>query len=180
MSSTNSTFSSLASLVFAGVVACAVVGAASVTLVGCGGGPDAKTAKVASGPMPEGESWTGVYFHPVYGYLHMAEEGSNVIGRWKRADQSKWGELSGTFSGNVLHYTWKEHTVGMVGASATTRGKGYFQYKMDAENRPILDGQFGLNDDEAGSDWHNVKQARMTPDIKSIGGDSEGIKPGGF
>lgn len=149
-------------------------------LAGCGDGKDAKSAKVASGPMPEGETWTGVYFHPVYGYLHMIEEGTNVVGRWKRADQSKWGELSGTKGGNVLHYTWKEHTVGMVGASATTHGKGYFQYKMDKEDRPVLDGQFGLNEDEVGSDWHNVKQARMQPDLKSIGGDSEGIKPGGF
>jgi len=157
-----------------------IVGTVSVVSAGCGDGQAVKHAKVASGPMPEGESWTGVYFHPVYGYLHMVEEGSNVVGRWKRADQSKWGELSGTKGGNVLHYTWKEHTVGMVGASATTHGKGYFQYKMDKEDRPILDGQFGLDEDEVGSDWHNVKQARMQPDIKSIGGDSEGIKPGGF
>ena len=157
-----------------------LVASSSLAFAGCGDGNQAKHAKVASGPMPEGETWTGVYFHPVYGYLHMVEEGSNVMGRWKRADQSKWGELSGTKGGNVLHYTWKEHTVGMVGAAATTHGKGYFQYKMDNEDRPILDGQFGLNDDEAGSDWHNVKQARMQPDLKSIGGDSEGIKPGGF
>jgi hypothetical protein len=158
----------------------AIVGTVSVAATGCGDTQTAKHAKVPSGPMPEGETWTGVYFHPVYGYLHMVEEGSNVVGRWKRADQSKWGELSGTKGGNVLHYTWKEHTIGMVGASATTHGKGYFQYKMDKEDRPILDGQFGLEDDEVGSDWHNVKQARMQPDIKSIGGDSEGIKPGGF
>lgn len=147
---------------------------------GCGEKQDAKSAKIAQGPMPEGETWTGVYFHPVYGYLHLQEEGSNVVGRWKRADQSKWGELSGTQAGNVLHYTWKEHTIGMIGASSTTHGKGYFQYKMDKEGRPELDGQFGLNDDETGSDWHNVKQARMPVDIKSIGGDSEGVKPGGF
>ena len=156
-------------------------GAVGFTSLGaCGDTQDAKHAKVPSGPMPENETWTGVYFHPVYGYLHMVEEGSNIVGRWKRADQSKWGELSGTKAGNLLHYTWKEHTVGMVGASATTHGKGYFQYKMDKEDRPVLDGQFGLNEDEVGSDWHNVKQARMNPDIKSIGGDSEGIKPGGF
>ena len=157
-----------------------IVGTVSIVSAGCDGGQEVKHAKVASGPMPEGESWSGVYFHPVYGYLHMVEEGSNVVGRWKRADQSKWGELSGTKGGNVFHYTWKEHTVGMIGASATTKGKGYFQYKMDKEDRPVLDGQFGLGDDEAGSDWHSVKQARMQPDLKSIGGDSEGIKPGGF
>jgi hypothetical protein len=151
-----------------------------LALAGCGEGEGAKTAKITSGPMPEGETWTGVYFHPVYGYLHLVEEGDSIIGRWKRADQSKWGELSGKKSGNVVHYTWKEHTIGMVGASATTNGKGYFQYKMDKEDRPILDGQFGLKDDETGSDWHNVKQARMAPDLKSIGGDAEGVKPGGF
>ena len=161
-------------LVFIGTASCAL------SLAGCGDGKEVKSAKVASGPMPEGETWTGVYFHPVYGYLHMQEEGSNIVGRWKRADQSKWGELSGTKVGNVLHYSWKEHTVGMVGASAITQGKGYFQYKMDKEDRPVLDGQFGLNADETGSDWHNVKQSRMPVDIKSIGGDSEGIKPGGF
>jgi hypothetical protein len=153
---------------------------ASVLVAGCGDGKEAKVAKVASGPMPEGETWTGVYFHPTYGYLHMQEEGSNVVGRWKWANQSKWGELSGTTVGNVLHYTWREHTIGLVGAAATTHGKGYFQYKMDKENRPVLDGQYGLNNDETGIDWHSVKQARMPVDIKSIGGDSEGIKPGGF
>jgi len=157
-----------------------LVATAAIGLTGCGDGKETKHAKIVSGPMPEGESWQGVYFHPVYGYLHMMEEGSNVVGRWKRADQSKWGELSGTHSGNVLHYTWKEHTIGMVGASATTHGKGYFVYKMDKENRPILDGQFGLNEDEVGSDWHNVKQVRMQPDLKSIGGDAEGVPPSSF
>jgi hypothetical protein len=149
-------------------------------LVACGDGQQAKTAKVARGPMPEGESWAGVYFHPLYGYLHLAEEGTNVIGRWKRADGSRWGELSGVHNGNVLHYQWKEHTVGMVGASATSRGRGYFVYKMDKEGRPVLDGEFGVKEDEVGADWHNVKQLRMQPDLKSIGGDVENQPGGGF
>jgi hypothetical protein len=164
----------------AAVVLLTSTAVAPAALAGCGDGNEAKSAKLTQAPMPENETWTGVYFHPLYGYLHMVEEGDSIIGRWKRTDQSKWGELSGKKSGNVVHYTWKEHTVGMIGVSATTHGKGYFQYKMDKEDRPILDGQFGLNDDETGSDWHNVKQARMTPDLKSIGGDAEGIKPGGF
>jgi hypothetical protein len=150
----------------------------SFLVVGCGDQAEPKTASVASGPMPEGESWTGVYFHPVYGYLHMQEEGSNVVGRWKRTDHSYWGELSGTVTGNVLHYTWKEHKIGMVGASATTHGKGYFVYKLNKENIGELDGQFGLNDSEVGSTWKNVKQVRMPPDLKSIGGDAEGVTPG--
>jgi len=159
-------------------VATAFTASAAICIVGCGSSSDPKTAKVSSGPMPEGETWTGVYYHSVFGYLHMQEEGANVVGRWKRADQSHWGELSGTTTGNVLHYTWKEHKIGMVGASATTKGKGYFVYTVNKENVGEIDGEFGLNDSEVGSNWKNVKQVRMTPDLKSIGGDAEGVTPG--
>jgi hypothetical protein len=163
-----------------GAVVAAVLACAVTPLAACGDTQDAKHAKLAPGPMPENETWNGVYFHPVYGHLHMVEEGSNIVARWKRADGSRWGELSGVVNGNLFHYTWKEHTIGMVGAAATVHGKGYFVYKMDKENRPIIEGQFGLNDDETGSDWTSVKQARMNPDLKSIGGDSEGVQPNSF
>ncbi|WP_146647338.1 hypothetical protein [Labilithrix luteola] len=166
----------------AAVAAVVVVSSAAsaFAVTACGDGGGAKSANVKSGPMPENEAWNGVYFHPVYGYLHLIEEGNNVVGRWKRADQSHWGELSGTVTGNVVHFTWKEHKIGMIGASATTHGKGYFAYKLDPEGHAVLDGEYGLNDEEIGADWHNVKQARMQPDLKSIGGDAEGAPPGGF
>jgi hypothetical protein len=148
-----------------------VTALSSLTVVACGDGKDAQVANVKSGPMPEGETWTGVYFHPVYGYLHMEESGSNIVGRWKRTDHSHWGELSGTVSGNVLHYTWKEHQIGMVGAASTTKGKGYFVYKVNKENIGELDGEFGLDNAETGSSWKNIKQLRMPPDLKTIGGE---------
>lgn len=160
------------------VFAAALLSASAFGLAGCGDGNGAKSANVAAGPMPEGETWTGVYYHPVYGYLHMQEEGNNVVARWKRTDHSYWGELSGTTTGNVLHFTWKEHKIGMVGASSTTHGKGYFVYKVNKENIGELAGEYGLNDDEKGSSWNNVKQLRMPPDLKSIGGDAEGVTPG--
>jgi hypothetical protein len=151
---------------------------ASLGAAGCGDSEGPKSAKVVPGPMPEGESWTGVYFHPLYGHLHLQEEGSNVVGRWKRTDHSKWGEMSGTQQGNVFHYAWKEHTVGMVGPSATTSGKGYFVYKMNKDGIGELHGEFGMKNSEVGYDWKNVKQQRMQPDLKSIGGDAEGVAPG--
>ena len=40
-----------------------------------------------------------------------------------------------------------------------------------------LDGQFGLGDDEVGSDWHNVKQQNVKPDLGSITGDLGGTAP---
>ena len=154
------------------VVAMAFV-ASVVALPACGGGEDAKSAKVTAGEMPAGESWTGVYYHQVYGYLHMQEQDSNVVARWKRTDQSAWGELSGTRSGNVLHFTWKEHKYGLPGPAGESKGKGYFQYKLGKEGGIAeLDGQYGLNNDETGSEWHCVKQQRMAPDLKSISGDT--------
>jgi hypothetical protein len=152
---------------------------APFAIAGCGGGGGAKSAHITPGDMPASETWSGVYFHPVYGYLHMVEQDTNVIGKWKRADQSAWGELSGTKVGNVLHFQWKEHKYGLVGPAAESHGKGVFVYKMNKEGIAELDGQFGIDDDETGSDWHNIKQQRMAPDLGSITGDLGGTAPAG-
>jgi|HubBroStandDraft_5_1064220.scaffolds.fasta_scaffold339491_2 hypothetical protein len=147
------------------------------SLAACGG-PSAAVAHVTPGNMPEGESWTGVYFHPVFGYLHLVEQDTSVIGKWKRADQSAWGELSGTKVGNVLHFQWKEHKYGLVGPAAEQHGKGVFVYKMGSDNKIAeLDGQFGMDDDEVGSEWHNIKQVNLKPDLGSITGDLGGTAP---
>ena len=148
--------------------------AATFALAGCGGGGGAKAANVQPGDMPSGESWTGVYYHPVFGYLHMQEQDTNVVGKWKRTDQSAWGELSGVKTGNVLHFSWKEHKYGLVGPAAEQAGKGYFVYKPGQEGIAELDGQFGTGNDETGGDWHNVKQKNIKPDLSSIHGDTGG------
>lgn len=140
--------------------------------VACGGG-EAHSANVTPGNMPEGESWQGVYYHPVYGYLHIIEQDNGIVGKWKRTDQSAWGELQGTVTGNVAHFTWKEHKYNQVGPSATSQGKGVFVYKMNSDKTAVLDGQYGLGDNETGSEWHNVKQLHMNPDLSSITGSSD-------
>ena len=163
------------------------LGLASVGLFGlgvsaCGGGDEVKSAYITPGEMPPGQSWNGVYFHPVFGYLHMVEQDSNIVGRWKRSDQSAWGELSGVIRGNVVHYTWKEHMAGMVGPSAEQKGKGYFIYKMNSDDQAELKGEYGNNAAEVGSRWDCKKQQRMEPDLKSIGGPTaeESVRPGGL
>jgi len=147
--------------------------AAGAFLAACGG-EKMNVANIKPDNMPDGETWTGVYYHPVYGYLHMVESDNNVIGKWKRTDQSAWGELSGVKTGNVLHYQWKEHKYGMVGPSSVSAGKGYFKYSMGSEGFAVLDGQFGVGDDETGADWACKKQVRMNPDLNSIKGDTGG------
>lgn len=156
-----------------GVLGIGLAGSAAL-LSGCAGDAP-KTAQIHAGDMPEGETWQGVYYHQVFGYLHMVENGNIVIGKWQRSDKSRWGELSGTKIGNLLHFTWKEHTYGLVGPAAELHGKGVFVYRveMSGEHKvPKLDGQFGLDADEVGSTWNCIKQDRMEPKMDSITGDN--------
>jgi hypothetical protein len=149
-----------------------VLAVGATTLVaGCGSGGGAATANVKPGPMPEGESWEGVYFNQVFGYLHIVPQGEQFVGRWKRTDGSKWGEMSGAITDNVVHFQWKEHTYGMTGPSALRAGKGYFVYKIGANNIPELKGEYGNGSDEAGAEWNLVKQKGMKADLDSIKGE---------
>ncbi len=163
------------------VGACILGVALSASALACGGGQTAKFAQVKAGEMPSGESWVGVYYNPVYGYMHMIQQDGNIVARWKRTDGSHWGELSGSADGNVLHFTWKEHKYGTVGPSADSHGSGQFVYKMPADGKiPELDGQYALDDSADVGDWHCVKQLNMKPDLDSISGktnDNMGVTP---
>src|SRR5580693_548183 len=153
-----------------GVGMAVVVAGAGGAVAACGG-QTAKFAAIKAGEMPENETWVGVYYNPVYGNLHMTVEGDNVVGRWKRTDSSHWGELSGTVEGNVVHYTWKEHQYGAIGAGGNSKGTGVFVYKV-GEAAPELDGQYALEDSNSTGQWHCVKQNNMKVDIGSINGDN--------
>jgi hypothetical protein len=147
-------------------------------LVGCAsGGAAAKFANIKAGEMPEGESWDGVYYNPVYGNLHLVPQGDNIVGRWKRTDSSHWGELSGTAEGNVFRFTWTEHRYGAFGPSGEVRGAGVFVYfvpKKPGEQKvpPELDGKYALDEATDIADWHCVKQMNVKPDPGSINGDN--------
>lgn len=151
-----------------------VLGFAS--MLACGGGPPARFGNVKAGEMPSGETWVGVYYNQVYGYLHMTEQEGNLVGRWKRTDSSHWGELSGTVEGNVLRFTWKEHKYGMTGPSAESKGTGVFVYKP-GEAAPQLEGQYALEDSDSVGRWDCVKQLNIKPDLGSIGGDNPADLP---
>jgi hypothetical protein len=154
-----------------------VAAVATTPCLGCGSS-SGKTAAVVAGDMPEGQTWSGVYFHPVFGNLNLVEQGNNVVGKWQRTDKSAWGELSGTKVGNVMHFEWTEHKYGLVGPAASVKGRGYFVYKVGADNIGKLDGEYGLGEDEVGSTWNCIKQMDgkipKTPDLTSITGATPG------
>jgi hypothetical protein len=144
-----------------------------------GGGGGGKVANIKPGTMPDGATWDGVYFNPQYGNLHLVGTGTSIAGKWKRTDGSAWGELNGPVQGNVFHFEWTEHKLGLVGPSSTSKGKGYFVYKRPPGDNvdDNLSGEWGLADSETGNGWDCVKQRHVNPDLKSIGGTPEANGP---
>ena len=148
----------------------AVLVAPAPFALGCGGSQKEVKVVPKAGDMPEGAEWTGVYYSPTYGNLHMVKEGSAVSGAWRNAAGDKWGQLHGDVTGNLLHYEWEETTIGMVGPSAKKTGRGYFQYvrpKGDNVNDEIH-GEWGLGQEMTGVVWTAIKQRNAKPDLKSV------------
>jgi hypothetical protein len=147
------------------------LGLGSAVSVGCGGSKGEAAHPVPkAGDMPEGGDWTGVFYSPTYGDLHLLKEGANVQGAWRTANGDKWGEMHGEANGNLYKFEWKETTIGMVGPSATKTGKGYFQYihpPGDNVNDEIK-GEWGLGSEQTGLPWSATKQRNRNPDLKSV------------
>ena len=156
-------------------------------LVACKGGKSANSADKLSHEMPEGAEWKGVYYSQIYGNLHVVDDGGSIKGNWRTAAGEAFGELNGKADGNVLHYEWAEHRIGMVGPSADRKGKGYFVYtrpNRTAKDPDEIHGQWGLGENESGNKWDAIKQTNMEPDPKSVMPDEvergAGVSGGGW
>jgi hypothetical protein len=150
--------------------------------LGCGGGQaTGKTANVKAGTMPADSEWSGVYYSPLYGYLHLVQEGNLVNGRWQRPRKGEWGKLQGNAEGNLLRFDWEEYVDGLVGPNSKKTGKGYFVYsRPEGENvDDQIKGEVGRGLDEVGIDWEAIKQRNVKPDLESIGGSGAGEVGGG-
>ncbi|MEM1029486.1 MAG: hypothetical protein AAGA56_07180 [Myxococcota bacterium] len=134
--------------------------------------PPAKLAQVSAGSMPSDGVWTGVYYSPLFGYLHLEAAGSTVKGRWLRPRKDQWGELTGEADGNLLKFEWAEYVDGLVGPNSKKKGKGYFVYKRPEGDNvdDLIEGEIGRGGDEVGTPWDAVKQRNVEPDLSSIGG----------
>jgi hypothetical protein len=159
----------------------AVIAPLALGVVACGGGDKVKHATVQPKEMPSGGEWQGVYFSPLYGYLHIVADGKAVNGGWRTAAGDAFGEMHGETDGNVLKYEWKERRIGAVGADAVKKGKGYFVYSIPKEGEAHeIKGEWGLGENEAGNKWEAVKQKNMPPDLKAVQPDEyEGRVSGG-
>jgi hypothetical protein len=155
--------------------------AGSLTACKGGGSSAPKVAKVKAGSMPSGASWDGVYYSPLFGYLHVVEEGSRIKGKWMRPVKGRWGELTGKLQGNLAKFEWTEYEDGLVGPNSKKQGKGYFVYSRPAGENvdDRIDGELGHGEDEVGTAWDAIKQRNVDPDLDSIGGSGSSEVGGG-
>jgi hypothetical protein len=155
----------------------------ALTLAACGPSSDVKHAQIKAGEMPAGADWKGVYYSPVYGYLHIVTDGKTVQGAWRTGGGDAYGELQGEIDGDILRYTWTQHKIGMVGKEAESSGKGYFRYTIPKEGEAHkIAGEWGLGDSDAGNGWEAIKQTNMQPNLDSVKPDEiEGkVNAGGW
>jgi hypothetical protein len=165
------------------VVPAALTAFTALTLAACGPSSDVKHAQIKAGEMPAGAEWKGVYYSPVYGYLHIVADDKTVQGAWRTGGGDAYGELQGEIDGDILRYTWTQHKIGMVGKEAETSGKGYFKYSIPKEGEAHkIAGEWGLGESDAGNRWEAVKQTNMEPNLNSVKPDEiEGkVNAGGW
>lgn len=144
----------------------AVLALALASLVwGCGGAAPGLRA----GPMPQGGSFTGIWYSPQYGEMHMVQNGATVIGRY--AKEEKTGRLQGTADGDLMRFEWTQARELIVGRPTTSKGRGYFRLAYDeSEKAWKVEGEWGDDTSETGGGpWSAVRSRKGKPDVDGDG-----------
>jgi hypothetical protein len=144
----------------------AVLALACASLVwACGGAAPA----VRAGTMPAGASFTGIWYSPQYGEMHMVQNGATVIGRYIK--EEKTGRLQGTVEGDLMRFEWTQERELIVGRPTVTKGRGYFRVAFaDSEQTWKLDGEWGNDQSETGGGpWTAVRSRKGSPDVDGDG-----------
>jgi hypothetical protein len=142
----------------------------ALALVACGG---TQLPPIVVKSMPEGGSFTGVWFSPEYGEMHMRQSGASAIGRYSKDERS--GRIQGHVEGDVMRFEWTEKRELLAGRSVQTKGHGYFRItKDDADKTWKLAGEWG-NDaaERGGGPWTAVKSRTMKPRVDEKGNETE-------
>lgn len=143
----------------------------ALSLLGCGAG--AQRANVKVGTMPEGGTFTGVWFSPQYGEMHMVQNGATVVGRYQKEERR--GRIQGGVEGDVMRFEWNEKRELIIGHATNTKGRGFFRLvKDDQEDTWKLVGEWGNDAAETGGGpWNAVKSKTRRPDVDGSGGEAE-------
>ena len=136
----------------------------------CGG---AQHAKLIVGNMPPGGTFTGVWFSPQYGELHMQQNGATVIGKYSKDE--RLGRIQGSVQGDVMRFEWTESRELIVGRPVKTKGHGYFRILKDtSEDTWKILGEWGNDEaEQGGGQWNAVKSKTRKPELGDEGGGRE-------
>lgn len=158
-----------------------LLSAVALGAAACSGNQGPKLTKATAGNLPDKGNWHGVWFSELYGNLHLKQSGNNLSGRWERPHKDRWGEISGTVTGDLYKFKWTEYTRGLVGPNSKKEGHGYFKYtRPEGENvDDKIIGEIGFGEDEVGDAWDAVKQRNVEPNPDSIEGTGSGDVGGG-
>lgn len=137
-------------------------------MTACGGG----SPGLRAGPMPEGGSFSGVWYSPQYGEMHMVQNGATVIGKF--AKEEKTGRVQGSVDGDLMRFEWTQKRELIVGRPNDAKGHGYFRLNYDeAEKAWKIDGRWGIDDSETnGGPWTAIRARNRRPDLDGEHGSS--------
>ena len=145
--------------------------AAALLAAGCGGGIN--RANVSPGPMPDGETFTGVWHSPQYGEMQLVQTGNSVVGEYVHYERR--GRIQGTVTGDLMRFEWTERRELVAGRPNTTRGRGYFRFQVGDDNDRYIVGEWGHDDSETGGGpWRAVRDRRRRPSLAGGAGGTSG------
>lgn len=145
----------------------------ALAALGCGGGGN--RANVSPGQMPEGGTFTGIWHSPQYGEMHLVQTGTQVVGCYTKDERR--GRIQGTVQGDLMRFEWSERRELVSGRPLTTRGRGYFRYRLGDDGDHYATGEWGHDDNEVGGgEWNAVRDRRRTrrPNADTCGAASSG------
>jgi hypothetical protein len=149
------------------------VAALALGLVAGCGGDGVRHANVSAGPMPDGQTFTGVWHSPQYGEMQVIQTGAHIVGEYTRDERT--GRIQGTAQGDLLRFEWQEERELIRGRPTTTRGHGYFQFQIGGDGDAYIVGEWGHDDNETGGGpWRAARDRRRQPHLSTASGTSGG------
>lgn len=118
-----------------------VMALVALPLMACSSGTSIPDAS----PMPEGESFTGLWYSDQFEHMYLYQDGDGVEGVY---GYGRGGTLEGEVDGNILLFQW--HEPGDRAAAVQDKtGQGYLQFRADGAQVELV-GEWGYEENRTG------------------------------
>ncbi|MFP4597520.1 MAG: hypothetical protein ACLFVJ_04660 [Persicimonas sp.] len=113
-----------------------------------------------SSPMPQGQSFSGVWYSSQFEHMHLRQSGDKVEGIYT---YKNGGRIEGEVDGNILVFEWVEPG-DKAKAQRTMKGKGYLALTVEADEAK-LQGEWGYKENRTGGGpWKAEYIRELEPD----------------